>query len=220
MKSVLVIGMSRFGRCLAEKLQELGNEIMIIDKNAEKIERLASDFPDSQIGDCTDSEVIEALGVDDFDLVFVTVHEDFEASLVITSLLKKFGAPRVVAVADHEIQNEILHKIGADEVIDPDREISEKLAVRYNSKNIFDYIPLTTEYAIYEIPILPEWVGHTVVDIDVRRKYNVNIVAIRNGENFRAMPGASYAFSEGDSVVVIGKSADVFSLTAKSQGVS
>ncbi|MBQ6019905.1 MAG: TrkA family potassium uptake protein, partial [Clostridia bacterium] len=124
MKSVLVVGMSRFGRCLAEKLQELGNEVMIIDKTAEKIERLASDFPDSQIGDCTDAEVIEALGVDDFDLVFVTVHEDFEASLVITSLLKRFGAPRVVSVADHEIQHEILKKIGADEVIDPDREIS------------------------------------------------------------------------------------------------
>ncbi|MBQ6021080.1 MAG: TrkA C-terminal domain-containing protein, partial [Clostridia bacterium] len=97
---------------------------------------------------------------------------------------------------------------------------SEKLAVRYNSKNIFDYIPLTADYAIYEIPILREWIGRTVIDIDVRRKYNVNIVAIRNGKDFRAMPGASYLFSEGDSVVVIGKSADVFTLTAKSENLS
>ncbi|MBR1812070.1 MAG: TrkA family potassium uptake protein [Clostridia bacterium] len=217
MKSVLVIGMSRFGICLARKLQELGNEIMIIDKKAEKVERLASEFPDSQIGDCMDAEVIDALGVDDFDLCFVTASDDFESSLVITTLLKQAGAPHVVAVASQEIQKDILRKIGADEVIDPDREISEKLAVRYNSKNIFDYIPLTSEFAIYEIPILDEWVGRTIVEIDVRRKYRVNIVAIRNGKDFKCMPGAEYMFSRGDTVVVIGASADVFSLTARTR---
>lgn len=215
MKSILVIGMSRFGHHLAKKLQELGNELMIIDIDEERIERLSSEFPDSQIGDCTDQAVIDALGVNNFDLIFVTMSDDFQSSLVVTTLLKKSGAPRVIATASQDIQSEILKKIGADEVIDPDKEISEKIAVRFNANNIADYIPLADGYGIYEIPILRDWAGRSVGDIDVRRKYKINIIAIKTNDRLRPVPGADYTFSSYDHIVVIGTSADVFKLASR-----
>lgn len=215
MKSILVIGMSRFGRHLARKMQELGNEIMIVDINASLIERLSPEFPDSHIGDCTDVAVVDALGVRNFDICFVTMSDDFQSSLVVTSLLKKAGAPRVIATAGQDIQSEILKKIGADEVIDPDREISEKLAVRYNADNIFDYIPLAGDYSIYEIPIMREWAGKSVGEVNVRRKYRINIIAVKNDQGLLQLPGADYVFRLGDHIVMIGESRDAFKLASK-----
>lgn len=215
MKSILVIGMSRFGHHLAKKLQKLGNELMIIDIDEERIERISTEFPDSQIGDCTDQAVIDALGVNNFDLIFVTMSDDFQSSLVVTTLLKKAGAPKVIATASQDIQSEILKKIGADEVIDPDKEISEKIAVRFNANNIADYIPLADEYGIYEIPILRDWTGKSVGEIDVRRKYKINIIAIKTNNRLRPVPGADYVFDAGDHIVVIGTSADVFKLASR-----
>ena len=178
MKTVLILGMGRFGIHLAQKMTDLGNEVMVVDKSPEIIESLASRFSDAHIGDCTNEGVLRALGVNNFDLCFVTIGEDFESSLVITLLLKKLGAKCVVTKARYDIQAEILTKIGADEIVYPEREIAEKLAMRYNSQNIFDYIQLTSEYSIYEIPILKEWIGKTLMAIDVRKRHNINIIAI------------------------------------------
>lgn len=214
MKSVLVIGMGRFGRHLANKMQELGNDVMVVDKNPDLIERVSVKFKDSHIGDCTDESVLRALGVYNFDLCFVAIGEDFQSSLVITSLLKKLNARCVVAKTHQDIQGELLIKVGADEVVYPEREVSEKLAVRYNEKNIFDYIPLTGDYSIYEIAILREWVGHTITEIDVRRKHRINIVAVKQQNAVHPMPGPDYVFNRDDHVVVIGKSADVFKLAS------
>ena len=149
MKSVLIIGMGRTGRHLASKMQELGNDVMIVDKNPAIIEALSGRFTDSNICDCTNDAIIKALGVDNFDICFVTIGEDFQASLVVTSLLKQFGARMIVSKAKQDIQADLLRKIGADEIVCPEREISEKLAVRYNADNIFDFIPLTADYSIY-----------------------------------------------------------------------
>ena len=179
MKSILVIGMGRFGRHLAKKMLDLGNDVMIVDKDSEIFEQLAEKFTDSYIGDCTNEGVIRSLGVKHFDLCFVTIGEDFQSSLVITSLLKRFDAKCVIAKANQNIQAELLLKIGADEVVYPEREIAEKLAVRYNARNIFDYIQLTSEYSIYEIPVLQSWIGKTIMEVDVRRKYRVNIIAVK-----------------------------------------
>lgn len=215
MKSVLVIGMGRFGRHLAKKMQELGNDVMVIDKNSSLIDEVSSEFSDAQIGDCTNENVLKALGVNNFDLCFVTIGENFQSSLVITLRLKKLGARYVVAKASQDIQAELLKTIGADEVVYPEREISEKLAVRYNAKNIFDFVQLTSEYSIYEIPILPEWVGGTIGKIDVRKKHKINIIAVKNGDKVEPMPGVDYVFRPEDHIMVIGRSSDVFRLTSK-----
>jgi len=215
MKSILIIGMGRFGSHLAKKLAELGNDVMIVDKNQKNIEDLSTDFTDVNIGDCTNEHVIQALGVNNFDLCFVTIGEDFESSLIITSHLKNHGARYVVAKANQEIQVDLLRKIGADEIVYPERELAEKLAIRFNAKNIFDYIQLTGEYSIYEIPILPDWAGHSIVSLNVRKKYQVNIIAVKSGTSLNPMPGPEYVFQPSDHIVVIGRSGDVFKLSAK-----
>lgn len=215
MKSVIVIGMGRFGRHLAEKMVELGNDVMIVDKDPELISQLSVKFTDSQIGDCTNSKVVDALGVNHFDICFVTMGEDFQSSLVVTSLAKRFKAKHVVAKANQEIQADLLLKIGADEVVYPEKEMAEKLAVRYNSKNIFDYIQLTSEYSMFEIPIMHEWVGKSISDINVRRKYKVNIIAVKQGNSLSPMPGPDYEFVANDHVVLIGKSTDAFKIASK-----
>ncbi len=215
MKSVLVIGLGRFGRHLAHRMQDLGNDVMVVDLHEDNITPYISTFTDSQIGDCTKETVVKALGVENFDICFVTIGEDFQASLVITSHLKNCGAKMVIAKANQDIQADLLYKIGADEVIYPEREMAEKVAVRYTAKNIFDYVPLTAEYSIYEIPILPQWVGHTIMELNMRRKYRINIIAVKNESALSPMPGPDYTFQENDHVVVMGKAEDVFKLSAK-----
>ncbi len=214
MKSVLIIGMGRLGRHLAVKMDEMGNEVMVIDKNSDIIETMSSRFTECSIGDCTKEPVIESLGVDNFDICFVTVG-DFQASLVITTLLKRFGAATIVSKAEQDIQEDLLRQIGATEIVYPDREIAEKLAVCYNSDSVFDFIPLTGEYAIYEISILPDWVGDTILGINVRKKYNINIIAIKKGTEILPSPAPNYSFADGDHIIVMGRSTDVFRLTAK-----
>lgn len=214
-KSVLIIGMGRFGRHLAMRMLDLGNDVMIVDKDSSLIEAMSTYCPDASICDCTNKNVLKALGVDGFDICFVTIGEDFQSSLVITSHLKALGAKCVVAKAGQDIQADLLRKIGADEVIYPEKEIAEKVAVRYNSSNIFDFIPLTSEFSIYEIPVLKDWIGKTIVEVNVRQQFNVSIIAIKSDTTLNTMPGADYVFNRDDHIVVIGKASDVFKLTAK-----
>ena len=215
MKSILVIGMGRLGRHLAATMTDLGNEVMVIDKDPEVIESLSPAIVDANIGDCTNENVIKALGVDNFDICFVTIDSDFQSSLVVTSLLKTYGASLVVSTAKRDIQADLLKKIGADEVVYPEREIAEKLAVRYNSSNIFDFIKLTPEYAIYEIPAPAVWTGKTISNLGVRQHYKVNIIAIKQGNTLNTMPGPDYLFKADDHVIVIGKAGDVFKLSSE-----
>ncbi|MGN0131195.1 MAG: potassium channel family protein, partial [Lachnospiraceae bacterium] len=215
MKSILVIGMGTLGRHLAAKMQEMGNDVMIIDKNEYIIQELAPIFPDSIVGDCTNEGVLRSIGVNNFDYCFVAIGEDFYASLEITSILKELGANCVISKAKRQRQADFLKKIGADEVFYPEREIAEKLAVRYNATNIFDYIELTSEYSIFEIPLLPEWIGQTIAAVDVRRNYKINIIAVKNGSKVDPLPGGNHIFEEGSHIVVIGKASDVFRLTAR-----
>ncbi|MBO5439566.1 MAG: TrkA family potassium uptake protein [Clostridia bacterium] len=214
-KSVLIIGMGRFGRNLALRMLDMGNDVMIIDKDVSIIDAMSTKCPDATIGDCTNEDVLKALDVSEFDICFVTIGEDFQSSLIITSYLKALGAKCVVAKANQDIQADLLKKIGADEIVYPEKEIAEKLAMRYNSDNIFDYIQLTSDYSIYEIPILKEWVGKTIVEINVRQNYKISIIAIKVGSTLIPSPSASYVFGRDDHIVVIGKPTDVFKITSK-----
>lgn len=217
MKSILVIGMGTLGIHLAAKMQEMGNDVMIVDRNEERVQELSTQFKNSFVGDCVNEGVLRSLGVNNFDICFVTVGEDSYASLEITSLLKELGATYVVSKAKRARQADFLKRIGADEVFFPEREIAEKLAVRYNATNIFDYIELTSEYSIFEIPILPEWSGKKIAEIDVRRTFNINIIAVKQNGILTPVSDGDFEFREGDHIVVIGKSTDVFRLSAKTE---
>lgn len=209
MKSILVIGLGRFGRHLARKMMDLGNDVMVVDKDAELIERYSMTFTDSQIADCTNSGVLRSLGVHHFDICFVCIGGDFESSLVITALLKEMKAKYVVAKAKRDIQADLLSRIGADEVIYPERQMAETLAVRYSAKNLFDYIELTDEYGIFEISVPTDWIGRTIKELDIRRKYKVNIIGIKYEGELTLLPGADYCFKESDHLMLIIKNDDV-----------
>ncbi len=215
MKSVLIIGMGTLGRHLARKMIEHGNEVMIMDKNEEIMEELAMEFSDSIIGDCTSEGVLRSVGVGNFDYCFVTVGEDFYATLEITSILKELGAKCVIAKAKKDRQAKFLRQIGADEVFYPEEEMAESLAVRYSAINVFDYIELTEEYSVFEIPILKDWIGKSLEEVNVRKVYNINIIAIKNGDGLNPAPGGKYTFAKEDHIVVIGKDDDVFKISKK-----
>lgn len=215
MKSILVIGMGRFGVNLATQMQKLGNQVMIVDEDEQIIELLASTFHDCHVGNCTNEFILKSLDVKSFDICFVAIGSNFESSLVITILLKKLGAKKIVAKAAQEIQANVLNMVGADEVIFPERDMAESLAVKYSATNVFDYLELSDEYGIFEIPILSYWVGQTIIKIDVRKKYKLNIIAVKNGDNMSPSPTADYVFRENDHVIVVGKQEHVLRLTEK-----
>ncbi len=211
MKSILVIGMGRFGRHLAKTLLNLGNDVVVIDKDEDKIQSLTTYFTDSYVGDCTKTDVVKSLGVKDFDLCFVCIERNFESSLVVTSTIKDCEAKKIISLAQRDKQADILRRIGADDVIYAARVMAEKTALKYNADNIIDLIQLSEDYAIFEIPAFPSWIGKSIMEIDVRKKHNVNIIAIKNGENI-TVPGASYIFKTGDNIMVLGEQDNVFKL--------
>ena len=215
MKSVLIIGMGTLGRHLARKMIEYGNEVMIVDSNEDIIQEMAQEIPNAVVGDCAAEGVLRSFGVSNFDFCFVTVGEDFYAALEITAILKELGAKCVIAKAKKNRQADFLKKIGADEVFYPEEEMAESLAIRYTADNIYDYIELNEEYSVYEMPILKEWKGKTIKNVDVRKLYNINIIAIKNSDYLNPSPAPDYVFEEEDHIVVIGKADDVLKISAK-----
>jgi trk system potassium uptake protein TrkA len=173
------------------------------------VERFAQTFTDSQVADCTNERVLQSLGVHHFDICFVCMGSDFQSSLMITDMLKEMKAKYVVAKASHAIQADLLERIGADEVVYPEKEMAESLAVRYHVKNIFDYIELTDAYGIFEIGVPTSWIGRTIEEIDVRRQYKVNIIAVKLDDELKVLPGADYCFKEADHIMVLGMAVDV-----------
>lgn len=214
-KSVLIIGMGRLGTHLGEKMQELGHDVMVLDSNEERITKVASKFSDARIAEYTHEDVLRALDIPSFDICFITVGDNLEASMITTVTLKKLGAKYVAARARDDIQCDLLKKIGADEIIYADGETADKLAIRHSGNNIFDYIALADGYSIFEVPILKEWRGKTIMELDVRKKYKINIIAIKNDSYLNPSPMPDYAFREGDHIFVLGQSRDVFRLSSK-----
>lgn len=178
MKSVLLIGLGKFGCHTAMKLNELGHQVMAVDENPERVERVLSYVDNGQIGNSTDEEFLRSLGVRNFDFCIVAIGKNFQASLETTSLLKELGAGMVVSLADSEVHAKFLRKLGADEVVYPEKQLANWTAIRYSSDHIFDYIELGQEFAIFEVAIPSSWIGLTVGELDIRKKYNINIMAL------------------------------------------
>ncbi len=215
MKSILVIGLGRFGNHLLHKFYDLGDEVMAVDVNEEKVQAAMPYATSAKIGDCTKMDTLRSLGVKNFDICFVCIGEGFQNSLEITSLLHEMGAKRVISKANTEIHAKFLLRNGADEVTYPERDSAQKLATRCSVDNIFDFIELTKDTAIYEIPILESWEGKSIVKIDARRKYRINILAVKNGTSIQAHPGAEYVFNPDDHIIILGQNADVEKLLKK-----
>lgn len=215
MKSVLVIGLGRFGRHLCAKLAQLGNEVMIVDKDEAVVAELADTVTSAQIADCTEENVLRALGVHNFDLCFVCIGSNFASSLLITSMLKDLGARRIIAKASASTHMRLLLRNGADEVVYPERDSAERIAMRTSASNVFDYIELTDEHAIYEIPPLAGWIGKTILELDVRNKYRINILAVKTGDALRPLPGANYVFTGSEHILALAGREDVKKLLKK-----
>ena len=215
MKSVLVIGMGKFGHHLCNNLVELGNDVMIVDIQEEKVTDLIYKVTNVQIGDCTNPQVIKSLGVGNFDIVFVCIGRNFQSSLEITSLVKEMGANYVISKANRDVHAKFLLRNGADEVIYPDRDIAENLAKRCSANHVFDYMELDEDYSIYEIPVLKNWVDHSMRELNLRAKYGINIIGTKQGEHSNILPDPDYVFSEDEHLIVLGKNTDVEKLLSK-----
>ena len=204
MKSVLLIGMGKFGRTLGEKLLEMGDEVMIVDKNEDVINSLASKYTNAFIANCMIEENLRAMDIPSFDVCVVAIGEDFQSSLEITSILKDLGAKKVISKASTEIQRKFLMRVGADEVIYPDLDIAEKLAVRLNSVNVINFIDLDAEYSIFEIALPAKWKGKKLIDVNPRKKYGMNILTVKKGDNVLYTLDGDYVFEAHDQLVVFG----------------
>lgn len=209
MKQILIIGMGRFGRHLCRKFGELGDEVMIVDKNEERLNEHLQYAASAQICDCTKVDALKSLGINNFDLCFVCIGSSFQSSLEITSLLKELGARRVISESSRDIHTKFLLRNGADEVIDPERESAEKLAVRHSNTSLFDYLELTKDVSIYEITPAEAWLGKSIKELSFRNKYHASILAIKVGDNVSPMPPSDYRFKEDEHLIIMGSNSDV-----------
>ena len=164
MKTILIIGLGRFGRHMAKKLIDEGNDVLAVEKDEARANNAAGFISNIQIGDASDEKFIESLGVDNFDICVVAIGDDFQHSLEITVLLKDMGAKFVIARASRDVHRKLLLRNGADHVVYAEREMAERLAVKYGARNIFDYIGLTGDVGIYEIAVPSQWIGKSIIE--------------------------------------------------------
>ncbi len=205
MKSVLLIGLGRFGRHIAKKLDELDHEIMAVDNNEERINQVLSYVTNAQIGDSTDKEFLNSLGVSDFDVCIVAIGDDFQNSLETAALLKELGAKKVIARASTGIQEKFLLRNGADEVVYPEKQLASWTAIRCSSEHILDYIELDSEYSIFEVKVPEEWNGKSILELDIRKKYGINILGIRERGILDMNVTPDSVLGKRDSVLVLGQ---------------
>lgn len=209
MKSILLIGLGRFGRHMAIKLQELGHQVLAIDKDEELVNAALPYVTNAEIGDSTNEQYIASLGVRNFDLCVVAIGDNFQSSLETTVLLKDYGAPAILARANRDIQAKLLLRNGADHVVYAEKEMAIRAAVKYSSDNVFDYIELTEDHSIYETPVPASWVGKSIVQINVRQKYHVSILATKHQEVLNPLPKPDHVFQAEESLLILGSNKDI-----------
>ena len=209
MKSILIIGLGRFGRHMAKKFSEQNNDVMAIDINEERINNVLSVVTNALIGDATNEQFMETIGVRDFDLCVVAIGDNFQSSLETTALLKDLGAKFILARASRDVHAKFLLRNGADDVIYTEKETAERLAIKYGSDNIFNYIELNDEYSIYEIAVPSSWLNKSILKVNVRSKYGISILATKQGNNIFPLPKPEHVFTDSESLMILGKNEDV-----------
>lgn len=204
MKSILLIGLGRFGRHIAIKLDELNHQVMAVDNNESRVEAVLPYVRNAQIGDATNEDFIRSLGVRNFDVCIVAIGDNFQSSLETTSLLKELGAKMVVSRAARDVHAKFLLRNGADEVVYPEKQLASWTAIRYSADHIFDYVELDEEHGIFEISIPDAWIGKTVGELDIRKKYNVNIMALRCNGVLDMNIASETLLGDGQTMLVLG----------------
>ena len=208
-KSVLLIGLGRYGTHVARELSELSHDVLAVDRNEERINGAMQYVTSAQIGDSTNEEFLRSLGVDNFDVCIVTIGKDFQSSLETTSLLKELGGKLVVSRASADVQEKFLLRNGADEVVYPEKQLAKWTSIRYTADHILDYVELDAEHSIFEVAIPEKWIGRKVGEIDIRRKYNINILATKvNGKMDLAVTPET-VLSENKTMLVFGEDKDL-----------
>lgn len=205
MKSILLIGLGRFGRHIARKLNSLNYQVMAIDNREDRINGVLPYVTNAQIGDSTDEEFLSSMGIRNFDVCIVTIGDNFQNSLETASLLKELGAKKVIARASRGVQEKFLLRNGADEVVYPEKQLASWTAVRCISEHILDYIELDKDYSIFELTIPEQWSGRTILQLDIRRKYGINILGIRENGGLKMDIVPETILSRDKSVLVLGK---------------
>lgn len=205
MKSILLIGVGRFGKHIAMKLNELGHEVMAIDINEERINGILPYVVGAQIGNSTNFEFLRSLGINNYDVCIVAISSDFQSSLETTSLLKELGAKMVVSRAERDVQAKFLLRNGADEVVYPERQVAEWAAIRYSADHIMDYIELDEKYAIFEVMVPENWVGRSIGQIDIRKKYSINILGIKYNDKMNIVIAPDIILTREMSLLVMGE---------------
>ena len=204
MKSVLLIGLGRFGRNIAMKLNEMGHHIMAVDNNEKRVNAVLPYVTNAQIGDATVEDFLESLGVNNFDVCIVAIGDNFQGSLETTCLLKELGAKKVVSRAARNVHAKFLLRNGADDIVYPEKQLADWTAIRYTADHILDYIELDSNHAIFEIAVPEKWIGKTVIEADVRKNHGINIMAIKRNGTMNLNFVAETKFEEGDTILVLG----------------
>lgn len=209
MKSILLIGLGLFGKHIAVKLRELNHQVMAVDHKEELVQAALPYVTNAQIGDSTNEEFLRSLGVDNYDVCIVAIGDDFQSSLETTSLLKELGAQMVVSRASTDVQEKFLLRNGADEVVYPEKQLARWTAIRCSADHILDYIEIDNDHAIFEVAVPKAWLGKTVGQLDVRKKYNVNILAVKTGRKLDSFITPDTLLSGDKTLMVMGKYRDL-----------
>ncbi len=220
MKQFVVIGIGRFGKSVAERLYQLGHEVLAIDENEEQIQKISDKVTHAVTADATDENVLRSLGVRNFDVGVVSIGSDIQSSIIVTLMLKEMGVKYVVAKAQSDVHAKVLFRIGADRVVFPERDMGERVAHNLIATNILEFIELSPEHSIIEFAVLDVWIGKDLRDLNLRAKYGVNVVAIRNindDEHINVSPKADNEIKEGDILIVIGSNEDLRKLERKAE---
>ena len=205
MKSVLLIGLGNFGMMIAKQIHELGHQVMAIDIDEERVNEVLPYVTNALIGDSTNASFLASLGVNNFDVCIETIGNNFQSSLETTSLLKELGGKKVVSRANREVQAKFLLRNGADEVVNPEKQISKWTAIRYTSDHILDYIKLDDNHAIFEVKVPKEWIGKSVREVNIRQKYGINIMAIKMDGDMNIAVLPDMVFEKGFTLLVLGE---------------
>ena len=213
MKSVLIIGLGRFGRHMAKKFIEEGNSVLAVEISEARADNAVNIINNIEIGDSTSEEFIDSLGVNNFDICVVAIGENFQAALETTVLLKDLGAPFIIARACRSVHKKLLLRNGADYVVYAEKETAERLAIKYGAKNIFDYIELDNETAIYEVAVPNNWVGKTIIQLDIRKKYNISILATKQDGIIQPLPAPEHIFEKDENLIVLAGNNSIRAIT-------
>ena len=204
MKNILLIGLGRFGRHIALQLNKLGHEVMAVDTNEERVNEILPIVTNAQIGDSTNTEFLKSLGIGNFDVCIVTIGGNFQNSLETTSLLKELGAKLVVSRAERDVQEKFLLRNGADEVIYPEKQVANWAAIRYTADHVRDYIEVDEAHAIFEVEVPEGWIGKTVGELDIRRKYSINIMATKENGKINMAVSPDTVLTDNITLLVLG----------------